>query len=347
MAQAEPAAEALERARAQPDAPPVLLRAAQALRRAGDDAGSLTLLERIVWLGDVDPASTEAAITLLADRSPAWRGRMLVPVRAFADESVRASTDWQTRLRSIVHALSETLGDTLEVRFVLRALESFDSGAVPGDLAAVHRAFTRATTPAPGDGILLAFTARATPPAEGDSRDGIAEFLGRRASIRLTKDADPRWTAAHEVLHLYGGVHVGHDRDSLMNPTGDSTALDEANRRCVRAMRRRRFERDSGDRGAVDRDVLARIDLHEAALAYTELVAANRTYQRIAAGKVVARDAALADAARAIAGILLGAGRNSDALALFDAAETLYGPDTERGRETALLARSLRAAPTP
>jgi len=342
----ENAEDAFARARLRPDDPATLLHAADSLWSAGDSPASLALLERIVWLGDVDPATTDRALARLAERSPWWQGRTPVPVRAFADASVRARPDWERAVRGSVYALSEILGGALEVRFVLRSLEPVANGEPAGDLLAFHRAFTRATSPPPGDGILLGFTARPASAPHRDGQDGVAEFLGRRASVRLADGTDPRWTLAHEVMHLYGGVHVGHDRDSLMNPTGDATEIDPANRRCIRAMRRRAFDHDSPRSDAIERDVLSRIDLDEAAAAYTEMVATNRTYRRIAAGKVVAPDADLADAARSVAGILLAAGRRADAGELFEAAATLYGPETPRGRETAGLARSLRSAAT-
>ena len=56
----------------------------------------------------------------------------------------------------------------------------------------------------------------------------------------------------------------------------------------------------------------------------------------------MARDASLADAVRVVAGLLLSEGRTARARSLFEAAEQLYGPETRRGRATAVLAAALR-----
>lgn len=334
---------ALELARAHPYDPRVLLRAAHAQRRAGNVAAANELLERVLWLADLDPPSAEAAAVLLADRSPAWRGRLWVPVYVYADESIRAEPGWKFRLRGVVLALSNALADGLNVRFTLVSIAPLETESGGADLESIHRLFTRATTPAPGPGILMAVTGRPVPVGASAGKEGIAEFLGRRLSVRLAPDSNRIWTLAHEVLHLYGAIHVAHDVDSLMNPTGDDTDLDADNRRCVNAMRRRSFDVDSARADSIPRDVLARVDLREAVDAYAIALADNRALQRIEAGKVVARDEGLGDAARIVAGIMLAAGRNRQAVALFDAAGQLYGPETRQGLETATMADSLRA----
>jgi len=338
---------ALELARAHPNDPRVLLRAAHAQRRAGDAAAADELLERVLWLADIDPPSAEAAAALLSDLSPAWRGRLWVPVYVYADESIRAEPEWRFRLRGILLSLSNALADGLNVRFTAVSIAPFETEGSEADLDSIHRTFTQATTPPPGPGILMAFTGREVPVGASAGKEGIAEFLGRRLTVRLGLDSNRIWTLAHEVLHLYGAIHVGHDVDSLMNPTGDDIDLDSGNRRCVNAMRRRSFGIDSARPDSIQRDILARIDLRTVVDAYTIALGENRTLQRIEAGKVVARDEGLADAVRVVAGLMLGAGRNGQAAALFDAAVRLYGQETRRGRETANMADSLRGGARP
>jgi len=350
-------AAAIHLAEAHPYDPWALLRAGEALASSGADAAAIETLERAVWLSDVDPTSAAAATDLLATLSPRWRDERVISVHVYADEPIRAETGWEFRLRTLILSLSNALSGVLGVRFAPVSIAEFDTGEIPLDLDSIHRVFTRATASPPGAGVLAAFTGRPVPRHRVDAKWGIAEFLGRRLSVRLEPRAVQSRTLAHEILHLYGAMHVADDLDSLMNPAGDSLKLDSLSHRSVRAMRRRTF-----DSGRIEQDVLPWIDLHEAIDAYVAVLGANRTFRELGLAEIVGRrwdfdtaaaprlrrveklDSHLADASRIVAALMLSDGRRVEALSLLETAAQLYGPDAKRGRETAEHAEALRRA---
>jgi hypothetical protein len=142
-----------------------------------------------------------------------------------------------------------------------------------------------------------------------------------------------------------------------MNPSGDSLKLDSLSHRTVRAMRRRTF-----DSGRIEDDVLPWIDLREAIDAYVAVLDANWTFRRLGLAAIVERradfrsgtepqllpvekrDAHLADVSRMVAALMLSDGRRVEALSLLETAAQLYGPEVQRGRETAEHAEALRRA---
>ena len=160
---------------------------------------------------------------------------------------------------------------------------------------------------------------------------------------------------AHEILHLYGAIHVVEEVESLMNPVGTSMQLDRASYRIVRATRKRTFRG-----GGLGRDVLPRIDLAETIAAYEAALALNLTFRKLGLEKALesrrisryhaanqAREALrmdthLADVIVMVSTLLRADARHVEALSLLEAAATLYGPDTRRGRETAGNAERLR-----
>jgi tetratricopeptide (TPR) repeat protein len=351
------AAAAIHLSEAHPYDPWALVQAGQALASSGSSIAAIETLERAVWLGDIDPDSAAAAANLLVLLSPRWGGERVIPVRVYADEPIRAEKGWEFRLRTLILSLSNALSGTLGVRFTPVSIEAFDSGGAPADLDSIHGAFTRATASPPGTGVLAAFTGRPAPDGRVGGKQGIAELLGRRLTVRLEPGAAQSRTLAHETLHLYGAMHAAEGLDSLMNPSGDSLKLDSLSHRTVRAMRRRTF-----DSGRIEDDVLPWIDLHEAIDAYVAVLGANWTFRQLGLAAIVerrtesgsgaapqllpaeSRDAHLADVSRMVAALMLSDGRRVEALSLLETAAQLYGPEVQRGRETAEHAEALRRA---
>ena len=100
---------------------------------------------------------------------------------------------------------------------------------------------------APPGGVLLALAPaqQAREPALGSVRTGLALPLGTRAlALCAAEDQASVLTAAHELAHLFGAVHV-KDSASIMHATADFDArlFDPLNRRILRDMRGRDFER--------------------------------------------------------------------------------------------------------
>jgi hypothetical protein len=164
-------------------------------------------------------------------------------------------------------------------------------------------------------------------------------------------------TLAHEVLHLYGAIHVSPEIPSLMNPMGGAWALDPWNAALVAITRERRF-----GPGPVERNVLERVD--ETALA-DALVAAlgvnvtlrnaglreameeartSRVAAALAAREAIGQDPHLADVSRLTAVVLLRRERAAEAVLMMENAARLYGPDTAAGRAAQAEADRWRAA---
>jgi tetratricopeptide (TPR) repeat protein len=339
--------EALRRAREHPYDVAAGLAAGSALAAAGRSAEALLRLESLLWLADLDPQAARRAWALLVVLDPAWRERRAVRVDSFADESIRAHPDWQFRLRLAWLGASKALGPLLGVRFLPATLQGFASSAAPPSLEAIDAAFGAQTTRAPKEGVLAAFTERAPPSAPGGERIGQAQFLGRRLAVRLETEPGPSRVLLHEVLHLYGGVHVADDVASLMNPSGESLVLDPLNARIVYELRQRRF------RGDFDADILELIDLEATTRAYedalrknlalrraglaeaTQTAATSRIEAQRAAARVLQLDPHLGDVARFVSLLLRRGERPASAAFLLETAANLYGPRTKRGRQAA------------
>jgi len=98
---------------------------------------------------------------------------------------------------------------------------------------------------APPGGVVLALA-----PAQqvrelslGSVRTGLSEPLGTHAlALCAAEDEASVLTAAHELAHLFGAVHV-RDRSSIMHATADFDArfFDPLNRRILRELRERDF----------------------------------------------------------------------------------------------------------
>jgi hypothetical protein len=350
------AAQALELAAAHPYDAAALFVAAEALALANRPDDAAALLEKVLWLADTNPSAAGAALTRLPALDPRWRERRTVPVHVFADETLTAEPGWRFQLRTALLSASNSLDGALGVRFLAVSMRPERLGALPdGSLEAVHAAFGARATPAPPDGILAAFTARPPPAEPGPWKLGLAELLGRRLTVRLPGGAVESRPLAHELLHLFGAVHVSGEIDSLMNPDGSELRLDPANLAIVRLVRDRGFSR-----GGLERNVLPFVDRPRLIDAYTALLRTHlalrelgieeilalqgRAPQRAAvrASQVRAFDPHLAEVAQLLGGLLAVEGREPAAAGLFEVAAQLWGPDTEKGRASLAQARALR-----
>ncbi|MEN8161105.1 MAG: tetratricopeptide repeat protein, partial [Myxococcota bacterium] len=222
-------AEALRRTRAHPYDLAAALAAGRALAAVGRSGEATRRLESILWLADLDPAAARSAWALLRELEPSWREWRLVPVHSWADESIRAAPAWRFRLRLAWLHATRGLGALLRVRFVPAGFRSFESRETSVSLNAIHDAFTRQVRRMPREGIVAVLTARRPAPGQRVARLGKAEFLGRRLVVRLDDAAAPDRVLLHELLHLYGGVHVARDVKSLMNPSETTETLDPLN----------------------------------------------------------------------------------------------------------------------
>lgn len=347
--------EAQRLAEAHPYDPAALVGAGSRLVDAGRGEEALPLLRKAVWLADLDPAAAGEALALLPGLDPAWQGRRVVPVHVYADESVRAEASWRFRLRSLWGAASVSLDPLLSTRFVVVSMRGFSTSDLSSALEPMFERLIEASGETP-KGIVAGFTARPPPRARGLVKRGLARFLGRHLIARAPRPVLQSRVLSHEILHLYGAVHVGEYLDSLMNPTGGAMRLDEPNSRIVRAVRDRSF-----GTGIYRRDVLAKIDLEETIAAYEESLSFNLYLREAGLGEALAKsresrfvgrryaklakqlDPHLADVSRMLAGMLLAVERRVEALVLLERAAWLYG-NTEKGRETAAAARDLRRA---
>ena len=344
--------EALERAQAHPYDPRALTQAGALLLAEGHVEQAAPLLKKAVWLADLDPAAARRALALLPSVDPAWEKRRAVPVRVFADETLRAEAHWDFRMRLLWLSVSNSLDPVLATRFVPVELRELQSGTGPLRLEPWYERFRLSMARAPA-GIVAAFTERPPPQASGTHGRGLAEFLGRYLVVRLEPGQTTSRVLAHEILHLYGGIHVSPGLESLMNPTGESKRLDAANQRIARAVRGRTFQ-GIGFEG----DVLAHADLDEVVAAYEAALAVNMlfrnagiaqairssSYSRPLAARKAQRatslDPHLADVSRMLARLMLADGRRGEALLLLDSAARLYG-NTSDGREAHAAAEAL------
>src|SRR5262245_45753502 len=346
--------EVLRRTRAHPYDVAAGLAAGSALADAGRSAEASRRLESLLWLADLDPEAAARAWALLTRLEPAWREVRVVRVDSFADESIRSHPDWQFRLRLAWLEASRALGPLLGVRFLPVTLQGFSSSEADASLEAIDAAFRAQTTRVPEERVLAAFTERAPPSGRGAERLGQAEFLGRRLTVRLEAEPGPGRVLLHELLHLYGAVHVAENVESLMNPSGSARVLDAMNARIVRELRGRRF------RGDLDADVLDVIDLEATTRAYEDALRTDLALRRAgladarqiaapspiearrAAAQVRELDPHLGDVARFVSMLLWRGKKPASAALLLERAARLYGPRTARGRQAAADAERIR-----
>ena len=349
-AQAEPDLDAALRAAvSHPYDPRALLAAAKGAAEVGRHELAAPLLEKVIWLGDVDPGATADALALLGEVDPS-APRRAVPVHVFADASARVGEDWRFRVRTRWADVSASLAPLLGSRFVVLGIEPFEPGAGV-DVASGFAAL--AGVEAPEYGIVAGLLgAPESDPAAGvgevDLRRGAAEFLGRRILVRLEPGAAGERLLAHEILHLYGAVHAPATSDSLMNATGDSKIVDAANRRILALTRERGF-----GPGGVERNLLPGLDFAAAIDAWggalrLDLALRGPELARAVAASAISPGAAgpdphKGDVAHWVAALLVAEGRRDEGALLLETASALHGRETPGGRAEADRARWLRA----
>jgi tetratricopeptide (TPR) repeat protein len=344
------------RALQHPYDPEALVAAGETLVVRGRTDQAIEYFERTVWLADLDPSAALTAIRRLYVLSDEWKRRRVVPVQLHVDELIRAQAGWQFQMRTLWQSTSVMLDSVLETRFVPIAILPLDAADAPNDLDSIHAAF-RAETRPPAEGIFAAITGRPVPSDDGVYNKGVAEFIGRSLAVRVAPGATQSRVLAHEIMHLYGAIHVLEGVDSLMNPVGDSLALDAPNIRIVRSLRNRDFRP-----GGIEENVLPRIDLGVTVAAYRaalsvnlslreaeieEAMRSNDTRSDRAAFRIQQAtylDAHLADASWLVASLMRADGQRAEAIRLFELSSQLYGSSTPRGHASAEKARMLREA---
>ncbi len=339
---------ALRVAVSHPYDPRALLAAAKRAAAEGRLDLAASLLEKVVWLGDLDPGSTADALALLPEVDRRSPGRA-VPVHVFADAALRAQEGWRFRIRTRWVEASAALVRVLGARVVVLSIEPFEAGT-GGDIASGLAAL--AAVPAPEYGIVAGMLEAPAPDGASeagglDPHRGAAEFLGRRLVARLEPGGSGERLLAHEILHLYGAVHTPAGSDSLMNASGDSRVLDAANRRIVTLTRERVF-----GPGGVERNLLPGLDLRAAIDAWgsalrLDLALRGPELSRAVAASALSPDASgpdphMGDVAHWVAALLAAEDRRDEAALLLETASALHGPKTAGGRAEADRARALR-----
>ena len=333
------------------------LQAARRLAATGQREAAARLLEEGLWLADRDPAASLLGLDLLQRLDPAWAERRVVVVHAYADETVRADPAWAMRLRLLWASLSGALLPALDTVFLPLSLSPFSSEGVGPSLPAIGAAWRASARSLQPRGLLAGFTERPAPRRRGTARLGQAEYLGRRLLVRLAPGEVESRILIHEVLHVYGAIHLNPEVETIMNPRAASNRLDPVNRDLVGLVRDRRFGPGGIQANVfpfVDQARLAdqllrslRLNLHFRRLGVLDALEARDTSRFIAAD--VAREAAemdpeLADVARFVGFLLLEQERLAEAAHMLDVAATLYGPRHPKGREARLHSDRIRAA---
>ena len=248
-------------------------------------------------------------------------------------------------MRLLWRSLSKTLDPLLQTVFIPVSIAPFSSSKHASDLDSLERGLLENASPLPWEGLVAAFTEREPPRRPGSWRLGQAELLGRRLLVRLDPGAASSRTLVHEVMHIYGAIHIAKEVDSLMNPSGDSLVIDSVNRRIVTHLRDRRF-----GPGGLEANVFRYVDPAALTSAYLDMLRVDLGFrdlgmqQVIEAGKssrywaarvyrdVSGEDTHLADVSALAGELLLRQGEFAQAAACFDMSASLYGRHTRRGQ---------------
>lgn len=334
--------------------PRALLWAGERLAAEGYRDEAIQVLETAVSLADLDVEAADEALAALSDLDAGWSERRIVRVHVRVDEILRRAPGWRFEQRSMWGGISAALDPVLATRFVVVSQAGFDVAGIGPDLEPVLAALGSAPDE-PRHGLLAGFTGLPMPRRAGAKR-GLADYLGRRLVVRQVPGVDAGRVLAHEILHVYGGIHVVDDLDSLMNASGDSLVIDPLNARIAASLRSRTF-----GPGGVERNVLPRLDRAEAIEAYSDALRVNLTYRKLGidrllddplvsryhaareAKRLATLDPHLGDVSRFVAVLLWEEGRRVEAVALLETASRLYGARSRRGRETLNQADALRA----
>jgi tetratricopeptide (TPR) repeat protein len=348
------ATEAIRVAERHPYDPWAQLQAARLLLSTGRKDEAVARLASTVWFSDLDPDAGRTGLRLLQQIDARWATRRIVPVHCYADESVTSQPTWRMRARLMWAKTSTTLAPLLDSVFVVTTLSEFSSRGASDVLASIDAAFRAGVARPPSRGILIAVTERPPPRQAGPWRLGQAEYMGRRMVVRLEAGRVESRTLLHEILHLYGGIHIAEDVDSLMNPSGQSLELDPMNRRIVTSLR----DRDFGPGGPA-RNVLPVVDRLELREALEETLRLNLHFRRLGireateesehsryvaarlARKATGLDEHLASVADFVAQLLVEEGHPALAARYLEAASRLHGSDSAAGQRAARQARAL------
>jgi Tfp pilus assembly protein PilF len=347
--------QALALANAHPYDPWAQLQAARALVAAGDEEQARLHLWRGIRNADLAPRAARAGIALLREIDPEWAEVRVVPVHSYADLGLSQQPEWKMRLRLLWARSGRTLEPLLSTVFVPVSFSTFSSLGSKDDLASIDAAWHAQTRRWPGSGLIAGFTERPMPRYGGVHRLGQAQLLGRRLIVRVEPDAEESRTLIHELLHIYGAVHVAAGVESIMNPSGESLALDPVNQGIVTLVGDRRFAT-----GSMQRDVLRYIDAESLTKIYVDSLRLNlrlrsagiegakeasRESRFIAykkAREALALDPQLADVAILVAQLLAYQERYAQAAVYHDLVADLLGPGSPRGQQARVDARKLR-----
>ncbi len=348
--------EALALAERHPYDPRALLLAAERLVEADRADSAVVLLEKAVWLADRDLPHAEAALRLLPTLSSEWRTRRVVRVHVYADQLLRSDPAWRFQQRTLWLGVSRAFGPILDTRFVPVRFGGFRSDGAGRELQAIQKAFFRSAGRLSPHGLLAAFTGQPMPNRPGPARRGQAEYLGRTLLVRLQPGEPDSRVLLHELGHIYGGVHVADEVESLMNASGEARKLDRYNARVMRALRGRGF-----GPGGFGPNVLTRVELNETIAAFREALTLNLSFRRLGLAKIVddpelsryhaaqrARhvtllDPHLADVSSMVAELLWHDGRRVESVALLETAAKLYGTRSRSGSAAQRRADARRA----
>jgi len=343
------------RANAHPYDPRAQLALARIALAEGDTAGVRAALETTLMVADLAPEVAPEAAALLAGLDD--DERRFVPVHLYADESVRAEPGWEFELRIAWGRASVALRPLLATTFVPVAIRSFSSAGVPDDLASIHRAMLSAPVRAPLDGILAGFTRRDSPRTPLARRLGQARYFGRELMVRIESGDLEGRTLAHEVLHLYGAMHLSDEIPSLMNPIAGEWTVDPHTARILRITRARRF-----GPGPFERNVLERVDVPALADALLAAIHVNVGFRNRGlteaseeaeesrwsaarlAHEATGDDRPLAQVAELTAFVLMRAERPVEGIHMLENAARLWGPRSHEGRAAQAQADAWRAA---
>lgn len=313
-----------------------------AARVAPDRGAAIEHLRWTLFVADLNPAAARAAVRELRRLDP--QAPRTVGVHLLADETVRAHPGWRFRLRLELKTVSEALAPALQTVFIPITQHPFDGSNVGADLSAITAAALASLDRQPVHGILAVVTERRPRPRRSGAKLGEAELLGRRLTARLEPGELPSRVLAHEILHLYGAVHLADRVDSLMNPDGGDWILRRPNAAILQETRLRRF-----GPGGIEATVLPFVDVDATAEAYLAVVRTNlalrrqdvedikrETVTRRARAQrfreVVKLDPHMGDVCDFTARLLLLAERPAAAVELFEVAARLHGLRSPKGR---------------
>ena len=335
--------------------PNALLDAGRRLAAEGRTGEAIPRLEAVLALADLEPAAADDAVALLREVSPDWAGRRVLPVHVYVDAALRRSPSWRFRQRRLWSDLSKALDPLVATRFLVVSFTPFDGAPPKTPLDAWLVAFERTTAAQGRAGLFAGFTAEPTPSRPGAKR-GVARYLGRHLVVRDAPSEQAGRVLAHELMHIWGGIHVVDDLDSLMNPSGNSRRVDPLNAAIVRSLAARSFLP-----GGVERNVLSGVDLSAVSEAFTRALQVNLAFRetglsdllgdasQIGPGaqaevrRITQIDTHLGDVSRFVSRVYWASGRRVEAVAMLELAAQLFGTKSPEGRATLARARVLRS----